>query len=307
MPDDEITKDAVGDKAAPPTTGELRPGQQFAGRYEVIELLGRGSFGAVYRARDLSLHRTVALKVLRTELLDAKALAEDKARFVREATTAAALTHPHIATIYDAGESNGVPYIAMELVEGRTLREILEAEGALPLQRVLNIARQMAATLTYAHAHDIIHRDIKPGNILLTIDDQVKLADFGLAKIYRGEASGSPTTAPLTKEGTIVGTLQYLSPEYIRGEAVNDRADVYAMGIVLYEMLTGKPPLDSPNMMEILKMHLDSEPKPLVEAVKTSLPKDFDVLVHKTLSKSRAERPSADEVGGPSVASPTTI
>jgi serine/threonine protein kinase/Tfp pilus assembly protein PilF len=295
MPDDESTKEAAPDKAAPPTTGELRPGQEFAGRYEVIDTLGKGSFGLVYRARDLSLHRTVALKVLRTEVIDTKALTEDKARFVREATTAAALTHPHIATIYDAGESGGVPYIAMELVEGRTLREILEAEGAFPFQRALNIARQTAATLTYAHAHDIIHRDIKPGNILLTTDDQIKLADFGLAKIFRGDASGSPTTAPLTKEGTIVGTLQYLSPEYIRGEAVNDRADVYAMGIVLYEMLTGKPPFDSLNMMDILKMHLESEPKPLVEAVKTSLPKDFDVLVHKMLSKSRAERPSADE------------
>src|SRR5579864_6725078 len=212
------------------------------GSYEIVAPLGSGGMGEVYRARDLKLNRDVALKVLP----DAFASDPERlARFEREAHTLAALNHPNIAAIYGVEESGGVRALVMELVEGETLAERITA-GPVPISEALAIARQIAVALEAAHEHGIIHRDLKPANVKATPEGVVKVLDFGLAKIAEeNAASGNPSLSPTmtfqaTRAGVILGTAAYMSPEQARGSAVDQRTDVWAFGVVLFEMLTGR-------------------------------------------------------------------
>jgi serine/threonine protein kinase len=242
----------------------------LAGRYKLIAPLGEGGMASVYRARDLRLNRDVAVKVLRDELTrDADFLS----RFQREAETVASLSHPNIVPVYDVGEEDGSHFIVMEYVRGRTLKDAIEAGGPLPPARAAQIVCSVLDALTYAHSHGLIHRDVKPQNILLAADGTARLADFGIAHI-----AGSSTT----RTAAILGSAHYLSPEQSRGEEATVRSDIYATGVVLYESLAGRPPFDGANALAIAHLHLRETPPPLPPetpaptgaAVKRALEKD---------------------------------
>src|SRR6516162_4808821 len=209
------------------------------GPYEILSALGAGGMGEVYRARDTRLERTVAIKILPTHL---SADPVRKQRFEREAKTISGLNHPNICVLYDVGSQDGVDYLVMECVEGETLATRLE-KGPLPLEQVLKYGTQIADALDKAHRNGVVHRDLKPGNIMLT-SSGAKLLDFGLAKPAAALMSGvtmsaaAMPTSPVTEEGTIVGTFQYMSPEQIEGKEVDGRSDIFSLGAVLYEMVT---------------------------------------------------------------------
>ena len=233
------------------------------GPYAIVGPLGAGGMGEVYRACDTKLRREVALKVL-PELFANDT--HNMARFEREAQLLASLNHPHIAHIHGLEESNGIRAIVMELVEGQTLVERI-ARGPIPLEEAVPIAQQIAEALEYAHERGIIHRDLKPGNIKLTPDGQVKVLDFGLAKALESEGhevdiSTSPTiTAAATRAGVLLGTAAYMSPEQAKGKAVDRRADVWAFGCVLFEMLAGKPAFDGETITDTLAAVVRAEPE----------------------------------------------
>ncbi|HEV8129167.1 MAG TPA: serine/threonine-protein kinase, partial [Candidatus Eisenbacteria bacterium] len=217
----------------------LQTGQRLGG-FEVLGPLGSGGMGEVYRARDTRLGREVALKVL------PDSVAEDRARlsrFEQEARAASALNHPHIVTIYEIGREGDVAFIAMELVDGKTLREHA-ASGPMPMKRILNVAAQISDGLAKAHGAGIVHRDLKPENVMVSKDGFVKILDFGLAKLSEpqtGQLSAMPTAVtPQTTAGTVLGTVAYMSPEQASGEPVDYRSDQFSLGSMLYEMSTGK-------------------------------------------------------------------
>jgi serine/threonine protein kinase len=209
------------------------------GPYEVLGLIGSGGMGEVYKARDTRLDRTVAIKVLPAEKV---ADPERRHRFVQEAKAASALNHPNIVTIYDIGQTDGIDFIAMEYVAGKTLEQVIPRHG-MRLNEALRYAVQMADALAKAHAAGIIHRDLKPGNVMVTDEGQIKVLDFGLAKLTEAGPLGNDeptrTMKPATEEGTIVGTVAYMSPEQAEGKKVDARSDIFSFGAVLYEMLTG--------------------------------------------------------------------
>src|SRR5690349_14159839 len=210
------------------------------GPYEILDALGAGGMGEVYRARDTRLDRTVAIKIL-PEQLSSDPIR--KQRFEREAKTISSLNHPHICTLHDVGSQDGLSYLVMECVEGETLAKRLE-KGPLPLEQVLKYGAQIADALDKAHRSGVVHRDLKPGNIMLT-PTGAKLLDFGLAKPAVALSSAATLTAatpssPVTEQGTIVGTFQYMSPEQIEGKDLDGRSDIFALGAVLYEMYTGR-------------------------------------------------------------------
>jgi serine/threonine protein kinase len=239
----------------------ISPGTRL-GPYQVLESLGSGGMGEVYRARDTKLNRDVALKIL-PELFAADS--ERLARFQREAQVLASLNHPNIGAIYGLEESNGVRALVLELVEGPTLADRI-AEGPLPIDEALPIARQIAEALEAAHEEGIIHRDLKPANIKITSSGQVKVLDFGLAKAATGDASGpdltrSPTiTIGGTCEGVILGTAAYMSPEQARGQPVDARTDIWSFGCVLYEMLAGRPTFGGDTFSDTIAAVLEREP-----------------------------------------------
>src|SRR5712664_3344103 len=218
----------------------LAPGTQL-GPYEIGAPLGAGGMGEVYRARDTRLDRTIAIKILPAQFSSDPVR---KQRFEREAKTISSLNHPHICVLHDVGSQDGVDYLVMECVEGETLAKRLE-KAALPLEQVLKCGAQIADALDKAHRSGVVHRDLKPGNIMLTASG-AKLLDFGLAKQAVPLVSGATLTAtvtrttPVTQEGTIVGTFQYMSPEQVEGKEVDGRSDIFSLGAVLYEMVTGK-------------------------------------------------------------------
>ena len=201
-------------------------------RYELSRLLGRGGMGEVYEAYDQKLSRRVAVKRVRSELADEPA----QERFVREVRHTAAFAHPNVVTVFDVGDESDHPYFVMELVEGRTLAAALAAEGPLPVDEAARIADSVLAGLAAAHAQGLIHRDVKPSNVLLGADGSVKLSDFGIAKAVHDAA------APLTAAGEVLGTPTYLAPEQTRGEQAGPPADIYAVGVLLYELLAGVLP-----------------------------------------------------------------
>ncbi|MBP9824112.1 MAG: serine/threonine protein kinase, partial [Thermoanaerobaculia bacterium] len=234
------------------------------GPYEILAKLGEGGMGEVFRARDTKLDREVAVKVLPPHLAaDADALA----RFEREAKAVAALSHPNILAIFDFGRDGAIAFAAMELLEGETLRERLVA-GALPARKALEIASQVATGLAAAHARGIVHRDLKPDNLFLTRDGQVKILDFGLARQSEPHGSKSqllaaPTmaaAAPGTEPGAVLGTVGYMSPEQVRGETADARSDLFALGVVLYEMLIGRRAFAHGSAVETMSAILREEP-----------------------------------------------
>src|SRR5262245_43103730 len=228
----------------------LTPGTRL-GPYEILAPLGAGGMGEVYRARDTRLERTVAIKILPAQVSPDPVR---KQRFEREAKTISNLNHPHICVLHDIGQQDGIDYLVMEFVEGETLAKRLE-KGPLPLEQVLKLGAQIAEALDKAHRNGIAHRDLKPGNIMLTASG-AKLLDFGLAKPVAPLGNVATMTAtkqdgPVTEQGTIVGTFQYMSPEQLEGKELDGRSDIFSLGAVLYEMLTGKRAFEGKSRLSI--------------------------------------------------------
>jgi eukaryotic-like serine/threonine-protein kinase len=257
----------------------------LGGRYQVGELLGYGGMAEVHRGRDLRLGRDVAIKMLRTDLARDQTF---QMRFRREAQNAASLNHPAIVAVYDTGEEiaptgETLPFIVMEFVNGRTLKEVLAAEGRLMPRRALEISADICAALEFSHRHGIIHRDIKPGNVMLTQNGQVKVMDFGIA---RALASGATT---MTQTSAVIGTAQYLSPEQARGEAVDARSDVYAAGCVIFELLCGHPPFVGDSPVSVAYQHVREDPRAPSE-INSEVNPDIDAIVLKALAKNPLNR-----------------
>ena len=267
----------------------LEPGTKLA-HYEILDLIGKGGMGEVYRARDSKLGRDVAIKVLPDEFSQDE---ERVARFKREAKVLASLNHPNIASIYGLEHSKGIHYLVLEMVEGETLAERI-ARGPIPVDEALAIADEIAEALEEAHERGIIHRDLKPANIKQTPDDKVKVLDYGLAKAFVDEtadvdSSLSPTvTRDATRAGTIMGTAAYMSPEQAKGKRVDKRADIFAFGAVLYEMLTGKKAFTGEGISEILAAVIKSEPD--WNALPSETPRKVHVLLKRCLQKDRSAR-----------------
>ncbi len=249
----------------------------FDGRYRILKRIGSGGMADVYLAEDEVLGRRVAIKIL-----NERHAGDDQfvKRFHREAQSAASLSHPNVVAIYDRGEAQGTSYIAMELLDGRNLKELIVARGPAPPKVVVEYARQILAALAYSHRHGIVHRDIKPHNVVVDGDNRVKVTDFGIAR------SG---TSQMTEAGSIVGTAQYLSPEQARGEAVDPRSDLYSLGIVMYELLTGAAPFTGDSPVEIAMKHISSTPPPPSE-VREGVPRELDLVVMRALAKDPDDR-----------------
>src|SRR5688572_15245712 len=265
-------------------------------QYLITASLGRGGMGEVWLARDTTLERDVAIKTL-PGAADADA-AIRKERFFREARAASALNHPNIITIYEINADQGVDFIAMEYVNGRTLADMLQ-HGPLPFDSVHRLAHQIAEAVGRAHRAGIVHRDLKPRNIMVTNDGLVKVLDFGLAKItHAGEADDAATRAALTRSGTTVGTLGYMSPEQAIGDAVDARSDVFSFGVILYEMLTGQLPSSGKTMSEVLRQLHFAEPLS-VESLRSDVPPQLRSVVTRALQKKPEHRfPNMSEVAG---------
>jgi serine/threonine protein kinase len=262
--------------------------------YRVLKRLGEGGMGVVYEAEDIRLGRHVALKFVVHKSLDRREAIE---RFEREARAASVLNHPNICTIYDVGEVDGHPFIAMELLEGTTL-DVLLADGALAPARLLDIAVQVAEGLEAAHTRGVIHRDIKPANIFVTSPGRIKIMDFGLAKLAQSPAvealladssESQPTVAQLTQPGSLPGTVSFMSPEQIRGEEVDARSDLFSFGTVLYEMSVGEPPFRGSTPAVILSAILERQPVPPL-AHDPGLPPKLQDIILKALEKNREDR-----------------
>ena len=266
--------------------GDMPPGGVFAG-HRIEAVAGRGGMGVVYRARQLSLDRVVALKVIAPTLIADDAI---RRRFLRESRVAASIDHPHVIPIYYTGEEDGVAYIAMRHVAGDDLRTLVRRTGPLDPERAARIAVQVAAALDAAHASGLVHRDVKPANVLLGQGDHAYLTDFGLTKHVLSEAGA-------TKPGHWVGTLDFIAPEQIRGERVDARADVYALGCVLFYMLAGRPPFTLESDEARMWAHLTERP-PAVSEVKPGVPEGFDDVIARALAKDPAQRfQSAGDLG----------
>ncbi|MFL6144305.1 MAG: Stk1 family PASTA domain-containing Ser/Thr kinase [Labedaea sp.] len=256
----------------------------LSNRYELGETLGYGGMSEVHRGRDVRLGREVAVKVLRADLARDPQFQE---RFRREAQNAAALNHPAIVAVYDTGETRTsygpLPYIVMEYVDGQTLRDIVKTEGPLPGQRAMEIMADVCAALDFSHRHGIVHRDVKPANVMITRNGAVKVMDFGIA---RATTDGQ---AAVTQTAAVIGTAQYLSPEQARGETVDARSDVYAAGCVLFELLTGEPPFTGDSPVAVAYQHVREDPKP-PSALNPRVNPALDAVVLKAMSKGAANR-----------------
>ena len=272
----------------------LQPGARL-GPYDILALLGAGGMGEVYRARDTRLGREVALKVLPSALA---AIPERVMRFEREARSASALNHPNIVTIYEIGSCDSVSYIAMELVEGESLRSVL-LEGALPVRRLLEIGAQMADGLAKAHAAGIVHRDLKPENVMVTEEGHVKILDFGLAKLTQPDSSGggrppAPTLSGATQDGVILGTVGYMSPEQATGASADYRSDQFSFGSILYEMATGRRAFQRASAPQTLTAIIQDEPEPIA-ALNSGIPAPLRWTVQRCLAKEARDRYASTE------------
>jgi eukaryotic-like serine/threonine-protein kinase len=266
----------------------LAPGTRL-GPYEITAALGAGGMGEVYRAMDTRLERAVAVKILPGHLSSDPIR---KQRFEREAKAISALNHPHICVLYDVGQQNGVDFLVMECLEGETLAKRLE-KGPLPLDQVLKYGAQIANALDKAHRNNMVHRDLKPGNIMLT-PTGAKLLDFGLARPAALLASGATLTAatansPVTEHGTIVGTFQYMSPEQVEGKELDGRSDIFSLGAVLYEMLTGRRAFEGKSQLSVASAILEKEPAPIT-SIKPMTPPALDHVIHRCLAKDPEQR-----------------
>jgi serine/threonine-protein kinase len=259
-------------------------GALFDGRYKILKRLGTGGMATVYLAEDQELGRRVAIKILNSKHASDKQFVE---RFRREASSAAGLSHPNIVQIYDRGKAEGTYYIAMEVIEGRSLKELIIERGPSPIPVAVNYGRQILAALRFAHRNGLVHRDIKPHNVLVDDEGRVKVTDFGIARAGASE---------MTEVGSIIGTAQYLSPEQARGAPVDTRSDLYSVGVVLYELLTGEAPYSGDTPVEIAMKHLSAVPGP-PSAARPEVPPELDAVVLRALAKNPEDRyQSADEM-----------
>ena len=262
---------------------------RLAGRYEVRSLIGRGGMAEVHLGFDTRLSRVVAIKMLRRDLaLDSIF----QARFRREAQSAASLNHPNIVAVYDTGEeivsdatnrSLAIPYIVMEYVEGHTVKELISDGTAVPINEAIEIVSGVLSALQYSHANHLVHRAIKPGNIMLTPEGKVKVMDFGIARAL------TDSQATMTQTNAVVGTAQYLSPEQARGETVDERSDLYSTGVVLFELLTGRPPFKGDSAVAVAYQHVEQIP-PTPSSILSDIPDSLDRVVLKALAKNRDDR-----------------
>ena len=261
------------------TSTPATPG--MLGRYRVLKELGRGAMGQVYLGKDPTIQRFVAIKTMRLDQIDNNDKLQDiKARFFREAESTGRLSHPNIVTIYDAGEENDLGYIAMELIEGTPLKQWARQPNLMPLNEVLLIVATAADALDYAHQQGVVHRDIKPANIMLTKDRIVKVMDFGIAKI----ASSSKTQTNM-----VLGTPTYMSPEQISGKKVDGRSDIFSLGVVLFELLTGQPPFTADNLSALL-FSIAHHPHPAIQTLRPDLPPMVHEIVDRALQKELPHR-----------------
>ncbi|OXM71302.1 Stk1 family PASTA domain-containing Ser/Thr kinase [Amycolatopsis vastitatis] len=256
----------------------------LSNRYELGETLGYGGMSEVHHGHDVRLGREVAIKILRADLARDPQFLE---RFRREAQNAAALNHPAIVAVYDTGEANAefgpLPYIVMEYVEGRTLRDIVKTEGPMSQKRAMEVMADVCAALDFSHRHGIVHRDVKPANVMITKNGAVKVMDFGIARaMHDGQSS-------MTQTAAVIGTAQYLSPEQARGESVDARSDVYAAGCVLYELITGEPPFTGDSPVAVAYQHVREDPNP-PSSVNPAVAPELDAVVLKALAKGPANR-----------------
>lgn len=258
----------------------------LAGRYELIEKIGEGGMAVVYKAKDRLLNRYVAIKILRPEFTQDEQFLES---FKRESQAAAGLQHPNIVSIYDVGRTGNINFIVMELVDGRPLSDLIKEKGRLDYKTTIDIAKQMASALSIAHKHQIIHRDVKPHNIMITSDGVAKLTDFGIARAV----SNATMVADTSK---IIGSVHYFSPEQARGAYVDERSDIYSLGIVMFEMLTGRVPFDGETPVEVALKHIN-EDVPSPAKLVPGIPPALDKIVLKATDKYQTERyKSVDEM-----------
>jgi len=245
------------------------------GRYEIIGELGQGAMGVVYKAKDPLIDREVAIKTINLSLAQEER-EEYEARFYQEAKAAGRLSHPNIVTIYDVGRSEDIAYIAMEYLHGRELRDILNDSKLLPIGQVLDITAQVAMGLSYAHEHDIVHRDIKPSNIMVVRDGHVKITDFGIARMA--------SAAVRTQTGMVLGSPKYMSPEQVMGKITDQRSDIFSLGVMLYEMLTGQAPFLGENVNAIMYQTLNAIPS-TPSSLNPAIPEMLNFIVAKALAK----------------------
>src|ERR1700690_4001162 len=262
-----VKSDMAKGNPSSPTCETKLPTITKAGRYEVRDELGRGAMGVVYRAHDPVIGRDVAVKIMQlSEQGTGMSREELISRFQTEARAAGLLTHPNIVVVYDAGEEEGNFYITMELVEGRSLQTLLDARQLFPLTRVMKLMEQVCSALDFAHQHNVVHRDINPDNPVLTGDDTVKITDFGTAKILQ---FGPAQTAH------VMGTPSYMSPEQVKGKPVDGRSDIFSLGVILYELMTGEKPFPGQNITTVIYKIINEDPIP---------PRSLDSSIHPGLS-----------------------
>jgi serine/threonine protein kinase len=264
---------AAGPGILQPVVGEL-----IAGRYELEELVGSGGMSSVYRAHDKLLERTVALKILHEQFTRDDAYVE---RFRREARAVAQLAHPNIVTVIDRGEQDGRQFIVFEYVDGMNLKELLDQEGPLNPSEAIELALQVARGLAFAHENGLVHRDVKPQNVLIDADGRAKVTDFGIAHAL--DVDG------MTITGTIMGSSNYIAPEQARGEPVDEQSDIYSLGCLLYELLTGEVPFDGDNFVAVAMRHVN-DPVPTVGEVRRDVPPHLDWTVQRAMAKDNDER-----------------
>jgi serine/threonine-protein kinase len=250
------------------------------GRYEIVGELGKGAMGVVYCARDPLLDRTVAIKTVNMELAQDE-MAEYEARFYQEAKAAGGLNHPNIVIIYDIGKSEKIAYMAMELLQGKELKTLLAAGKALPVPFAVDVAAQMAEGLAYAHEHGIVHRDIKPANIMIVRGELVKITDFGIARMRTANVQ--------TQVGIVLGSPRYMSPEQVAGKRAEPRSDLFSVGVILYEMVTGRPPFNGEDVTSVMFQILNFVPPP-PSSLNPEVPEMLDFIVAKAIAKAPADR-----------------
>src|SRR3984957_11127349 len=252
------------------------------GRYEIVGELGRGAMGVVYKARDPQIERTVALKTVILRGQDPEAEDEFRKRFLNEAQAAGRLHHPGIVTIFDVGEEpeHHDPFIVLEYVAGESLNKVLAREKKLSVERALQIAEEIASALDYAHSQGVTHRDIKPGNILITKDGHAKIADFGIAKL---------NLAHFTLPGKVLGTPAYMAPEQLSGEGADGRSDLFSLGVILYAMVTGHSPFQGNSATTVCFKVANREPVP-ASALELTLPRELDAVISRAIAKDPAQR-----------------
>lgn len=266
--------------ATAPSPAAEQGGTHRFGRYEVIRELGSGAMGTVYLGRDTVGRRNVAVKTLRPDGVDAQELADMKERFFREAESAKQLSHPAIVKVYDAGEERGTAYFAMELLDGVTLKDFCAKRGTITVKRAAEIVAFVAEGLAYAHTKNVVHRDVKPENIMMLSNGEIKITDFGVAKLL---------DASQTQSGVVLGTPNYMSPEQLFGAKVDRRSDLFSLGVVFYELLTGIRPFQAKNISEMLRLHETYQP-PAPSTLRADVPPSIDAIALRALQRDLAQR-----------------